>query len=271
MPLVTFVIPVRHQSNAKDWQALKARLSVTLASIAAQTSDDWEGIVVANRGADLPEMPKGFRAELVDFPPNALHDRDGVKDLEPYYDATRMDKGRRILTGMLAGRDSRYFMVVDDDDLVSRDIVEYVSRHDGANGWAISHGYVWTEGGRLLFGHDNFHRICGSSHIIRSDLYELPESLEAADADWLKARVGSHIRHVGTLAERGTPLAYLPFVGAIYRVGHGGSVSRSRGILRKHVVTRATLKRPDQLVRNLLKLRWLSSGIRQQFFGAPDT
>jgi len=268
MPLLTFVIPVRHQENAKDWQALKARLSVTLASIANQSSDDWEGIVVANEGADLPPMPKGFRVLRVDFPPNPLHDRTGATDLAPYYDATRMDKGRRILSGMLAGDNSRYFMVVDDDDLVSKNLVAYVSRHEGANGWAISRGYVWTEGGKLLFQSDNFHMTCGSSHIIRSDLYELPRSLAEADDDWLKTRVGSHIRHVAILAENGVPLEHLPFNGAIYRVGHRGSVSRSKGMLRKHVITRQTVKSPGRLLQNVFRLRWLSGGIKREFFGA---
>lgn len=268
MPLLTFVIPVRHQENARDWGKLKARLSDTLASIAGQTAGDWEGVIVANEGADLPALPSGFRAERVDFLPNALHERAGVKDLEPYYDATRMDKGRRILSGMLAARDSRYFMVVDDDDFVSRSIVDYVARHPDENGWAVSKGYIWTEGGSLVLGHDNFHRICGSSHIIRSDLYELPPSLADANADWLKSRVGSHIRHAATLAENGTPLAYLPFHGAVYRVGHGGSVSRAPGIFRKHIFTRSMLKRPDKLMRNIARLRLLSDGIRQEFFGA---
>ena len=33
MSLVTFIIPVRHQDNARDWGLLKANLTQTVASI----------------------------------------------------------------------------------------------------------------------------------------------------------------------------------------------------------------------------------------------
>ena len=63
MTLVTFIIPVRHQANASDWNALKARLSQTVASIAGQSNADWRGVIVANEGADLPDLPPQFFGE----------------------------------------------------------------------------------------------------------------------------------------------------------------------------------------------------------------
>ncbi|HET8762813.1 MAG TPA: glycosyltransferase, partial [Gemmatimonadales bacterium] len=74
-PLVSFVIPVRHQDNARDWAALKANLTQTIASISNQTHDDWRAIIVANEQADLPELPPGFEVERVTFPPNDMHER----------------------------------------------------------------------------------------------------------------------------------------------------------------------------------------------------
>ena len=35
---ITFIIPVRHQANAKDWTRLKGNLQQTAISIAAQTN-----------------------------------------------------------------------------------------------------------------------------------------------------------------------------------------------------------------------------------------
>ncbi|MGO7360364.1 galactosyl transferase, partial [Rhizobium ruizarguesonis] len=46
MTLVTFIIPVRHQENARDWSRLKANLTQTVASISKQTNGDWRGIIV---------------------------------------------------------------------------------------------------------------------------------------------------------------------------------------------------------------------------------
>ena len=72
---LTFVIPVRHQDNARDWGKLKSNLTATVKSIASQESTDWKAIIVANRGADLPALPAGFDVKWVDFASNPLHEQ----------------------------------------------------------------------------------------------------------------------------------------------------------------------------------------------------
>jgi exopolysaccharide biosynthesis galactosyltransferase PssJ len=37
--------------------------------------DDWRGIMQANEGADLPDLPERFSVERVTFPPNDMHER----------------------------------------------------------------------------------------------------------------------------------------------------------------------------------------------------
>ena len=168
MSLVTFIIPVRHQDNARDWSLLKANLVQTIASISNQTNDDWRGIIVANEGADLPDLPERFGVVRVIFPPNDLHEIDKA-NIEDVRDAFRADKGRRVLMGMLGARDSRFFMIVDDDDFVSARIVQHVAENPDANGWTIDRGYIWDDGGKLLLGYDEFNHLCGTSLIVRSD------------------------------------------------------------------------------------------------------
>lgn len=265
--LVTFIVPVRHQDNARDWSALKANLSQTIASIANQTHDDWRAVIVANEGADLPELPERVEVERVTFPPNDMHER-GATALEDFYDAFRLDKGRRVLTGMLPARDSRYFMIVDDDDFVSARIVQHVATHAGANGWKIRRGYVWNDGGRLLLQHDDFNQLCGTSLIIRSDLYGLPGRFEDASSEWIRQMLGSHIRIAGILAERGARLDELPFRGAIYRVAHRGSHSMAPSLLRTYFMRAEALRRPGRLLRDACKLRWVNGAVRREFFGA---
>lgn len=266
MSLVTFVIPVRHQDNATDWSALKRRLSQTIASIAAQTNRDWQAVIIANDGADLPELPPQFSVVRVDFPPNQFYDIDAA-DKEKVYEAVRLDKGRRILSGMLSARDSGYFMIVDDDDFISARIVAHVAAHRGQDGWKVQRGYLWSEGGRYLLHHDDFANFCGTSLIIRSDLYGLPHSQETADPDYVKAMLGSHIKIGTILAERGHPLKPLPFRGAIYRVGHSGAHSRSIGLLKAHFLNKWALRNPHHLLRNLAKLRIIGTGLKREFFG----
>jgi hypothetical protein len=266
MTLMTFIIPVRHQENAKDWGALKARLSQTAASIAGQSHGDWRAVVVANEGADLPPLPQQFSVERVTFPPNRLHDMASA-DRELVYDAFRLDKGRRVLSGMLAARDSRFFMIADDDDFVSSGIVDYVSRNPDANGWKIEKGYFWSEGAGFLMQTNDFANLCGTSLIVRSDLYGLPATFAETQETFIKSMLGSHVRIGGILAERGAPLGALPFRGAIYRVGHSGAHSKSSGLLRTYFLNRSMLRHPLQLLRNVSRVRPLSEALRREFFG----
>ena len=263
-PLVTFVIPVRHPDNARDWALLRSSLSQTIASISNQTHDDWRAVIVANTGADLPPLPDRFEVERVTFPPNPVHEI-GSANREAFLEAIRFDKGRRVLMGMLRARESRFFMVVDDDDLVSARIVRHVSEHPDANGWTIDHGYLWSDGGRLLLSHDDFNGHCGTSLIIRSDLYGLPAGLEDASPDWIKSMLGSHTRIARILAERGTPLESLPFRGAVYRVGYRGSHSRTPGLLRTHFLTWKFLRRPRLVLWNARQLRLVGPAHRREF------
>jgi hypothetical protein len=266
MSLVTFIIPVRHQNNARDWSLLKANLAQTVASIANQTLSDWRGIIVANEGADLPVLPAQFDVTRVTFPPNDIHER-GDATQDDFLDAFRADKGRRVLSGMLDARDSRFLMIVDDDDFVSSRIVHYASEHTDANGWEIDRGYIWDDGGNLFLGYDDFSHLCGTSLIIRSDLYGLPGRFEDVSLDWIKTMLGSHVQITKILAERGTPLQKLPFRGAVYRVANKGSHSQAPGILRKYFFSAGALKRPGRLLRNLSKLRLVGAARREEFFG----
>jgi len=263
-PVVTFIIPVRHPDNAKNWGALTKRLQQTARSIAAQTDKAWSAVVVANEGAELPPLPVGFSVARVGFSPNPMHDLDAA-DREAVYEAFRIDKGRRVLAGMLQAGSPSYFMIVDDDDFVSRDIVSFVSKNRGANGWSVTRGYVWSEGGPLLCLHSNFAGLCGTSHIIRADLYGVPSSFEDADEDYVKRMLGSHIRIEEILRAQGNPLSSLPFPGAVYRVGHAEAHSKSKGMLRTYLLNRAVLSSPRRTFRKLKDFRVLGPGMAAQF------
>lgn len=265
---LTFIIPVRHQDNAKDWLHLKANLAQTLRSLAAQTSKDWRAIVVANNGADLPPLPPQVEVARVDFPPNVLHEQGGA-DREAFYDACRMNKGERVLAGMLHAGEMRYVMVVDDDDCVSSRLAEYVAMHAGPPGWYIHDGFLWEDSSNYLYRYSGFSRLCGTSHIVRADLYRLPASMDLAEPEYIRTMLGSHIFIDSYLRESGTPLVPLPFVGAVYRVGHPGAHSKSQGVFAQYFMHRWLLRSPGELVRRLRRLKFLSRSLRQEFFGDP--
>src|SRR5690606_18688753 len=147
---------------------------------------------------------------------------------EQFLEAVRLDKGRRILAGMIDAGATDYLMVSDDDDLISNELTGFVSKHRGQNGWVFRNGYIWSPGSRLLYRHPDFSMVCGTSHIVRTDLFELPQSFEEASEEYIKSMLGSHIFITKHLVQKGTPLVPLPFVGAIYRTGHVSAHSRSK-------------------------------------------
>jgi glycosyltransferase involved in cell wall biosynthesis len=266
-PVITFVIPVRHPENSKNWDKLKQNLTQTMQSISAQTNPNWKAVIIANHGADLPLLPGNFECVRVDFPPNTMYEKDG-KDRELFFEACRLDKGSRILKGML-NRDTAFFMVVDDDDFIHRDLVAFASQHIDANGWTITDGYLWEDAGSLLYLHHDFSNTCGTSHIIKSELFQLPESFDKSDEDYVKTMLGSHIKIEHILEANGTPLKKLPFVGAIYRIGHVYSHSKSPGLI-QYIVRKNQGRNVLRLWSDFLNLRVLNGRIKSQFFGVKD-
>jgi hypothetical protein len=103
----------------------------------------------------------------------------------------------------------------------------------------------------------------------QADLYELPANAAAAPEALIRYRLGSHMFFREQLAANGTKLSALPFAGAVYRTGHGESISASRRVLRNYVFRRAMLRRPDRLVVNAATLRLLSGALRREYFGEP--
>jgi hypothetical protein len=266
--VLTFVIPLRHPQNSPDWTALKRRLAQTIRSIAGQDDDRWRAIIVANEGADLPELPGNFTIKQVRFPPNPMFEQ-GDNEREAFLDSCRVDKGRRVLAGILEAGNGGYTMVVDDDDFVSCRLTSFAAARFGANGWYVHKGFIWGDGGKFIYEYADFWKFCGTSHIVRTALYELPPAVEAANPDYLRRMFGSHVFIRSHLEARGTPLEPLPFAGAIYRVGHAGAHSKSPGLMRQVFFKREILRNPLNLVKRFSSLRLLDAGMRQQFWGRP--
>ncbi len=168
---------------------------------------------------------------------------------------------------MLHAGPMQHVMIVDDDDFVSNKLAGFVAQNASANGWYVRDGYVWAERSAYLYRNSDFSNLCGSSHIIRADLYDLPATLEQARDDYIRAMLGSHIFIEGHLRSSGKPLQALPFVGAVYRVAHAESHSRSRSVLAQYFLEPGLWKHPRELVRRLFRLTWRTRAVRQEFFG----
>lgn len=262
-PPLVFIIPVRHPASVADWSVLQRYLRQTLASIAAQTSSDWDCVVVANAEALLPDMPPNCRVIRVDLPLPEMPDRK--TQLEAYYDTVRHDKGLRIHAGLDGIAKNSHVMVVDFDDFVHRRVAAFVGEHRSETGWKISQGYVWS-GGSWCFAQSGFHQMCGTSHIIRRDLLGSFTTIDGGhDIAAIKRRLGSHIFIHKDLTAEGHPLEDLPFAGAVYRVGNPQSTSGSGQLPALMTPPRNLLGHPRAFARNMLRYRYVTRNLRKDF------
>ncbi|MBX9777541.1 MAG: galactosyl transferase [Xanthobacteraceae bacterium] len=264
-PVLSFVIPVRHPNNSLNHTVACRNLTATLASVAAQTDGRWNGVIVANRGTDLPPLPRGMKVVHVDLAPSTMNQWDYSN---PHVSLVEFltDKGRRVLAGLVALRPPGHVMVLDDDDLVSNRLVAFVARSPRANGWYFEDGWLWSEGDPFMYWRDEFYRYCGSSHIVRADLFQIPPTIAEARSEYIQL-LGSHQRIRPAMEARGGRLEALPFHGAIYKIGHAAAHSRSERTLKRMFPKSVLRRHPRETFRRLLRLRLVTTSVRREFFG----
>jgi len=279
-----FVVAIRHPENTKNPEDQQRFLRELFASLDAQTAADWTCIVVANREQALPPLSSRYLVETVDFPPNAMLER--ARDVETFNHSIRRDKGRRVRRALRHLAPDDYMMVVDDDDLVSRRLVDFVLTRATGHGWYVDRGYRWPSGSDYLYGVRDFHLICGTSLIVPARFYDgYFDEDEEGEGD-STAELGSHYRVFEKRAGREDGFAPLPFAGAVYRVDHRNAtqvdLARTREALSANeapVLSTTTLKSALSLLaatgrdrlwrlRGRLDRRRIDATLRREFFGA---
>ncbi|WP_434966166.1 hypothetical protein [Janibacter indicus] len=265
---ITFVIPVRHHASIRDWARVQEDLALTVASVRRQTVDDWHCVIVANEDTPLPRLPDDVLIVRVNLPHEPLPDWAGGVNAERRFEATRADKGARVLAGIVEAEPDGHVMIVDYDDFVSCRLAELSSTAPESPGWVIDSGYMY-DGRFLSYAQTSgFNGICGTSLIVHSRLLGLESAFET-DPAHVRRTLGSHRFLAEDLANLGSPLVRCPFPGAVYRVNIPGSVSGSPTIRRMHFRRQLLTSDPKSFVRNVANLRLSSSLTRE--FGVPST
>ena len=263
--MLTFVIPVRHPSSIADPALARSLMAETLASLAGQTHPGWGCVIAAERDAELPALPQGVEVVETDIPAPDLPDFRVDKQTNRVM--VRLDKGARIMTALVAMQPRGHVMVVDYDDLVSRRLAALAAERPEANGWYFDSGLLYSGGAIVSAYPKGFNRLCGTSVIVHSRLLRIPPTMAGFEPEYTARTLGGHIWIRGDLEASGTPLEPLPFPGAVYRIGHGHSASLSETLWGR-IVNRSTIRRPMEIVRQLMQLRPLDRSVRQEFFGA---
>jgi hypothetical protein len=157
-------------------------------------------------------------------------------------------------------------MVVDHDDLVSNRLAELVASAPEANGWFLDDGYIFSGGKEVYHYEHMFHKLCGTSHIIRADLLKIPARVDDANSGYIRTWLGSHVFIKDDFEKQGTPLAPLPFTGAVYRMGHADTTSGSPTL--ETVMNERSRRDPTAREKLLSKMVPITPQIENEFFGA---
>jgi len=258
--MLVFIIPIKSPKVAKSWPDLCIYFERTLRSVCNQTSSTFHVIVVCNEKPQIHFHHSQVEYLEVDFPVP-----------EPNYNSKMEDRAKKVAAGLLAAHDFRpsHIMPVDADDCISKHLAAFIARNQQSNGWYMESGYEYEEGSRSIIARkENFYKVCGTCNIINYRLLTIPE--KTLDYDLLTGYdrfLSGHPLAKGDLAERGTPMQPLNFIGTIYiRDTIGESVSLQEPLFAK-------LKRnPREAFRGIKKLvlspfhqKELTAGIRNEF------
>jgi len=267
--LLTFVVPLRAPAASKNWERVLERLLKTMRSIEAACANTpgLGAVLVANHGAELPELPGCFDLVRVDLAPPAVSVFFGDGDDDERRNAVWWDKGFKVATGMrhALSLGTRFVMSVDADDLISRRIGSLPLNSPDSNGWFINNGWLLTAGSRWSLAIDDFHNWCGTYAIVRADLLPLIEPIEALDPEEIRLVFGHHRNLIPLLAERGTPLEEAGFRAAIYIVGHSESNYRRGRLRSEQLALHKIFSNPRNFLRWLRRLRYLGYRSRSEF------
>ena len=249
--MLVFIIPLKSQQVSKSWSRVSVLYERCLKSVCNQTSSDFKVIIVCHEKPEVKVDCPQVNYIQVDFPPPNLDNFS----FEEARGIGNTDKAKKIFIGLTFAKKFKpsHIMVVDADDCVSRHLAKFVNQHPQCDGWYLKKGYVHEEGSRLVYlNTKNFNQSCGTSIVIKCDLYHLLFPNE------------NYYDHNNHLLKDGIVLQELPFIGAIYIIKNGENKFMTSTTIKKLTKQENRLL---YLLRKVMKYRplLLTKKIRHQF------
>jgi len=254
---------MKPKAVSKNWEYDLLLLERTLKSVCRQTNPNFIVYVIYT---DFPKMNfTHSKIEFKQFPSTFLFNGkfDDEDYVIKYYDSDyalkAMDKNKKLMYGADIAINSGfiYLMALDNDDLVSKKIVEYVDKYHLHNcpGWRIQKGFLFEEGNFYLSTNNSIQKICGSTHILHKRLLVIPDF--TTNNLWHYNIFESH----GYLYDRistynGEFLLDFPFRGVIY-VAHWFNTTNITTKLRKLSFR--------NILNKILRFKYLSQNVKDEF------
>lgn len=268
--MLVFIIPIKSKQVAKSWKQVSELFENCLRSCCSQTSHKFRVIVVCHDKPEISFQHPFVTYIQVDFPPPSESSLTGniMADIRP----KDLDRLLKLLVGLESAKvfSPAHVMFLDADDLVSNKLAEFVEQAPNSNGWFFINGYEYFYGSNRIFKRKYFHMRCGSSFIIRLDLYrsffkeKMPSDISQIDVYYF-----CHNYLESRFFERGTPLEALPFEGAIYVTDNGENIFNQTDLYLKQLLIsrnfRLILKRLLALIHKFLTSKSITKKMQEEF------
>lgn len=246
------VIPLKSKKVSENWELTSKLLEETILSIRNQSSDAYKVVVVGHEEPVLSQESKS----LIDFISCDFGFRriNHTGEINHYKQIDYiLDKNRKLALGLkwLEERSSDYYMVLDADDLIHKDLVSFVVENKHQNGYIINSGYEFFVNRKKLIKRQDMANICGSTTIIHKNLFALPSEISdntMASIPWCYL---SHSHMESYFKEKGFPLRSIPFPALLYKLAHGQNASDEfRGGLKSRLKLKAKLLLKGETLRS---------------------
>lgn len=223
---VYFAIPLSARKDEEQWARVNELLALTIGSLENQSSGNFVALIC---GHDAPACLAKSGLKRVEFLP--VDFARPKSEIEGRRDKNRK---RRAIAVEVRRRGGGYFMYLDADDLLHRDVVKTVSEDDNGVGYLITRGYALDYGNRRLapvpgVWNKRFDEVCGSSGIILYEKKDLPSAgyPEEVDQSLLYSRIKNHTEFAAAVIRNGRKLEPLKFAAAIYSVNNSINISNT--------------------------------------------
>ncbi len=262
--MLGFVVPLKSAKVSKSWEQVSQLFERTARSICNSTNPNFKVVVVCHEKPKINFEHPNLQYITVDLPvPTTFVEK-------------RADKMHKIIRGIPVAKDlgCSYIMMVDADDCVSKFLTEFILKSKQSYGYFLNRGYLYNENNHFLrLRRKGFNAYCGSSHIIKSDLYDVSDQMllrlptKISDINLIPKDIYDlyymHPKIVPFFKSREIILEPLPFLGAIYILGNLENFSSSNPGFAKQKVS--LKQRLLKIKHRLFDTRILTPDIREEF------
>lgn len=250
-----FIVPLKAKAISANWSVVCANLRATIKSVLNQTDSRFNIIVSGSDHPDLGDIDDNRLTVLIDDYEVPLSFLDKAMDKR----AKKRAAASYIRSNTAGGC---YVMLLDADDLISRNLVEYVLADDNREGYLIEDGYLLFSKTNIVEKVSAFWSRCGSCYICYFLADQLPKS--PSDTDTFFEEYRNHRLAASVAQSQGKFFVNIPFPAAIYRLETGENLSNhhpNRRIFSRHGFIRLA----RAVGRSLTSVKTIQNNVAEEF------